>query len=85
MKRLPAICAMFVIVGCQQQSLTTLSDSEIIQLQRYPCYGNCPSYVVTIHGDGRVEYVGLDNVKLKGKHEGLISRDAIKAILAKMQ
>ncbi|MDQ3229802.1 MAG: DUF6438 domain-containing protein [Pseudomonadota bacterium] len=31
-----------------------------IRLERTPCYGPCPSYVVTVSGDGRVLFDGLD-------------------------
>jgi hypothetical protein len=41
-------------------SLTKAKDSKmaVIELSRGPCFGMCPSYTVTIHGDGSVEYIG---------------------------
>lgn len=41
-------------------SLTEPKDlkTAVITFSRGPCYGMCPSYSVTIHGDGSVEYVG---------------------------
>ena len=32
--------------------------TAVIEMSRGPCYGSCPSYTITIHGDGTVEYVG---------------------------
>lgn len=46
----------------QTPDLSSLSDADLktltIQLERTGCYGTCPAYSVTIHGDGRVEYNG---------------------------
>ncbi len=48
--------------GGQTLDLSSLSDNElktvVIRLERTSCYGNCPAYSVTIHGDGRIEYAG---------------------------
>jgi hypothetical protein len=33
-------------------------DDAVIQLSRSGCFGSCPSYAVTIHGSGRVEFSG---------------------------
>jgi hypothetical protein len=32
--------------------------SAEVEMSRGPCFGSCPAYIVTIHGDGSVEYVG---------------------------
>lgn len=44
-----------------------------IALERTSCYGTCPSYKVIAYPDGRVEYEGKDNVKIKGKRISAIS------------
>src|SRR4249920_3614788 len=66
--------------------LTSLSDADIktvtIQLERIACYGTCPAYSLTIHGDGRVEYNGKSNVKDKGTQEGRVETAAVKALLS---
>ena len=50
--------------------LRSLSEADLkslaIKLERTRCYGTCPAYVVTIHGDGRVEYDGKAHVKETG-------------------
>ena len=55
--------------GSQAAGLAALSDDDLktltIRLERSQCYGSCPAYAVAIHGDGRVEYVGNKNVKVK--------------------
>src|SRR5258708_6582282 len=48
----------------QTPGLSNLTDNElnqiVVRLERTGCYGNCPAYKLTIHGDGRVEYEGVD-------------------------
>jgi hypothetical protein len=70
--------------GDQIPDLSTLSDADLktatIQLERTGCYGTCPAYSVTIHGDGRVEYDGKSHVKEVGTREGRIELDKIRAL-----
>lgn len=64
--------------------LASLLDDDLktltIQLERMPCYGTCPAYSVTVHGDGRVEYNGKSHVKETGTREGHLATDKIKAL-----
>ena len=78
--------------GDQAPDPSSLSDADLktvtIQLERTACYGTCPSYSVTIHGDGRVEYNGKGHVKGIGTREGQIEADKIRAlasVFAKMK
>jgi hypothetical protein len=64
--------------------LSSLSDADLktvtIELERTACYGTCPAYKLTIHGDGRVEYNGKSHVKEIGAREGRIETEKIKAL-----
>jgi hypothetical protein len=78
--------------GDQAPDLSSLSDADLktvtIELERTGCYGTCPAYSVTIHGDGRVEYHGKSHVKEVGTREGRIEMDKIRAlasVFAKMK
>lgn len=66
----------------QPPDLASLSDDDLrmltIRLERTQCYGTCPEYTVTIHGDGLVEYVGKQHVKIKESKNGRIDPAAIK-------
>jgi len=68
----------------QHTDLNSLSDADLktltIHMERTGCYGSCPAYTVTIHGDGRVEYDGKRHVKEKGAQEGRLEPDTIKAL-----
>src|SRR3984893_251893 len=41
-------------------------NHDFVTLERTVCFGNCPSYQVTIAQDGTVNFEGLDFVKTKG-------------------
>ena len=74
----------------QTADLSLLSDDElkavVISLERTRCYGNCPAYVLTIHGDGRVEYVDKEvnkgKVGAKGPQQGTVDVSAIKTLVS---
>jgi hypothetical protein len=51
-----------------------------IRLRRTPCYGTCPVYSVTIHGDGRFEYHGERYVGRLGSHTGRVHPWALKRL-----
>ena len=72
--------------SAQTKDLTALSDSDLrevtIAMERTGCYGNCPSYVVTIKGDGTVEYVGKENVSVKGTRQGTIKLETLKKLMS---
>ena len=56
--------------GDRSLNLSSRSDADLktvtILLDRTACYGTCPAYKVTIHGDGRVEYTGGRECKSEG-------------------
>jgi hypothetical protein len=69
-----------------QGSLQSLVEGDIktvlIHFERKACYGSCPAYTLTIHGDGRIEYVGATHVKTSGSRVGRIEAKDFKALLA---
>jgi hypothetical protein len=55
-----------------------LTDEQVvITLERSVCYGTCPEYTVTIHGDGSVIYEGRDFVRVTGKQHGTAQREDV--------
>jgi hypothetical protein len=68
----------------QSPDLNSLSDADLktltIQLERIACYGSCPVYTITIHGDGRVEYNGKSHVKQTGMQAGRTEVSKIRAL-----
>ena len=56
-------------------------DSVRITLQRTACFGSCPSYKLTIFGDGRVLYHGYTFVDYCGEYHGHVSREAVQQLV----
>src|SRR5688500_4383846 len=50
-----------------------------VTLERTPCLGMCPTYRVTIHGNGKVSWEGIENVVAMGRLDGprQVSRDEL--------
>jgi len=69
-------------------SHTALSDSDLetltIQMERTRCYGTCPAYTVTIHGNGAVEYLGKSYVKVTERRNKQIDAATVKALVAQL-
>lgn len=70
----------------QTADLSSLSDDDlkavVIRLERTRCYGTCPAYSLTIHGDGRVEYVDKEKDGAKAPKKGTVDRSAVKALVS---
>lgn len=67
-----------VLAACKTKENTTSQSNEtvakesFISLYRSGCYGTCPSYKVTINGDGSFLYFGKSNVENLGSYIGNI-------------
>ena len=55
--------------------------SVSIEMSRGPCYGLCPSYSLTLHGDGLVEYSGSRFVRVREKQTTRISSEQLMHVL----
>ena len=60
-------------------------DSAKFVLSRGSCLGTCPSYTVTVHGNGLVVYEGKNYVLVKGKHVTRVSTSAVGCLLKAFQ
>lgn len=58
-------------------------DAVTITLERTPCFGACPEYSVTLHGDGTVNYAGQRFVKVLGTRQKQIPSHAVFELLRK--
>jgi hypothetical protein len=56
-----------------------------VTLERTACFGTCPVYSVTVTGDGRVSYVGSQNVRVSGTHTWTIDPAAVAALVAEIE
>lgn len=51
-----------------------------ITLERTYCLGTCPVYTVTVYGDGRVAWNGMDNVAVVGPKQTRIERREVERL-----
>ena len=92
MKKYLSVISIFISVttlsiGCSS-AITPVPDNikeVVITLERTACYGVCPVYALTIHGDGRVIYEGIRCVKIEGIRTTTISEDEIKQLIVEFQ
>jgi len=88
--RTAGVCSLLFIAASARPSdpsidLASLPESDVktltVRLERTACYGICPAYTLTIHGDGRLEYDGKTHVKETGSREGHVDAAQIKSLL----
>jgi hypothetical protein len=77
--------AMVLVIWYPQRAYSLAYPRNIgsvsIELSRGPCFGNCPSYSLTLHGDGLVEYHGTRFVRVKEKQTARISTEQVMQVL----
>ena len=66
--------------GTGTPGVETATEVETITLERQPCFGFCPVYTLTIHGDGQVEYDGLNHVEVTGPQTAAIDPAAVQQL-----
>lgn len=78
----------FSLTAAEKHPLLTMPFPQIsdpkeifIQLSRSGCYGSCPSYSVTIRGDGAVSFKGSRFVSIPGTHTAQISESEVSTLL----
>jgi hypothetical protein len=77
----PLLALALLAAGCQAASYSHELGSFSITLERTACYGICPVYTVTIHGDGRVEYSGEQYVDIPGPQKARIPPQNLQGLL----
>ncbi|MBI1849023.1 MAG: hypothetical protein HYR85_01635 [Planctomycetes bacterium] len=68
--------------GERDVPIPALAPDVFVRLERTPCYGWCPSYVVTVHRDGRVDYEGRAWVKEIGQRAATLPRETFAKVEA---
>jgi len=73
-----------VLLGSAAQPASIGLDAEIT-LERTACFGTCPVYWVRITGDGHVEYVGKEHVRVVGPASTRISEASVRQLLNRIE
>ena len=62
------LAVIMITAGCTGNKTPTPEELKdvIITLERTECFGTCPVYRLTVHGDGRVVYEGIRFVEVEG-------------------
>ncbi|UCC18040.1 MAG: hypothetical protein JSU58_05670 [Dehalococcoidales bacterium] len=82
-----AMVLLVSVAGCSATSAAGSEDPDnvIITLERTACFGFCPVYKITIHGDGTVIYEGKEFVETQGKAETTIDQEKIKQLISEFE
>ena len=57
-----------------------VDSSATLSLERTACYGTCPVYTVTLHGDGTVEWKGISHVDTVGAATAKLDPSAVQGL-----
>lgn len=88
--------SLVLIAACQSSSAGRSGDStnsdvatnagadearlSAVRLERQPCFGSCPVYVVDVDSGGRVRFEGRAHVRAQGKATADIPKDAFRTM-----
>ncbi len=84
-----SLLAVLVTVGCRSRaaadntstdSAANASDALALRLERGPCLGRCPEYVVELFDNGAVRFEGRKNVKSLGEQRANIPAADVRAL-----
>ncbi|MFL5515418.1 MAG: DUF6438 domain-containing protein [Gemmatimonadales bacterium] len=67
------------------QSAAAPADSAAVTLERTPCFGSCPVYLVTASSSGAVRFEGKSHVSHPGSAAGRIPKARLDSLLAELE
>jgi hypothetical protein len=69
----------------QQPSETSATERPAISLERTPCFGSCPVYVISVSPGGQVTFEGSAHVRQLGTATGQIPKQRVDALLVELE
>lgn len=72
-----SVLAVAIVACTHAVQHPVIAPTDFIRLERGPCFGACPSYSVTLFGDGGVEYTGERYVRVTGTMHTQVPRDSV--------
>jgi hypothetical protein len=85
------LAAATAIGACSGGAGDSASDSAQsprdvrITMERTPCFGSCPVYLVEIDGTGRVVFDGRGFVRQSGRHEATVPASDVQALAREIE
>ncbi|MBP6625241.1 MAG: energy transducer TonB [Chitinophagaceae bacterium] len=63
---------LFLLIALSLLFTEVIAQQKIssIEMERTPCFGKCPSYIIRINANGQVYYYGKKNTSYNGKRNG---------------
>jgi hypothetical protein len=62
-----------------------IGQSPVITLERQPCFGTCPVYLINVFRDGTVIYLGINHVAVTGVHISQIEPSEVEWLVQEME
>lgn len=78
------LASMLALAACKKAAppnTASVDTSLVASLERGPCRGSCPAYVVQVYGDGKVRFEGKRNVGTMGVHNGSTTQKAVQQLV----
>lgn len=67
------------------KELIAKEDNTFLSMRKTPCFGDCPTYTLTITNDGKVVFNGIKHTLLEGKHEFILAEKDFETLKNKIQ
>lgn len=76
-KFLLVLLPLFILFNCKDCSNNpyTHDANSVINMEKTPCFGACPTFVFEINGNGEATYTGTANVDKIGNYEKTFSAE----------
>jgi uncharacterized protein DUF6438 len=71
--------------AAQRTSADTAAARPAVSLERRPCFGSCPVYIISVSPSGRVTFVGRAHVLHLGTATGQIPKQRVDALLIELE
>jgi uncharacterized protein DUF6438 len=92
MPRLTTLVLAWGVAGCASHPPAPVSvarsappDSAVVTLERTPCFGTCPVYLVTATSSGAVRFEGKSHVSHPGSAVGQIPKARLDSLLTELE
>lgn len=60
------------------------SDQTMVEMSKTACFGRCPVYTFTLHGDGSATFNGKRFVEPEGKHSRTFAADTVNTVFKEL-